>query len=337
MGVDPIAILAFSSVFAYQLNGHVLKQIGKMKLLDPVTLVWMLHVVIVLLAPYAYKKRSVLVKELGQMQISAKTFVSAVVFNTFLQMGINYFWFLSAQAIPVQLTSAIYQTAIGFVYILSVLFLGEQFSFWKAVGVVMAVGGVFLSSYFPPGAPVAVNNASGTASVTDAQFKYAYGITCAFIALGSKVASQIFCKVMLNGGSSEFMLLYNIHMGFAHIYAFLPVMLVCDAYGIPNMSFRFELEWTAIAFVFVAACICSFVNFGYQCVPVVKSPLYLCRFQVLGVIIAVVLDFLFYGTSPQLLGYVGYSAILFAFLLVSGVVDPSGGRKQNEKVEGKAD
>eukprot|EP00927_Polykrikos_kofoidii_P085285 TRINITY_DN9243_c0_g1_i1.p1 TRINITY_DN9243_c0_g1~~TRINITY_DN9243_c0_g1_i1.p1 ORF type:complete len:351 (+),score=55.24 TRINITY_DN9243_c0_g1_i1:65-1054(+) len=319
MAVDSMAILALVSVFLYQLNGHILKAIGKLKAIDPVTQVWLLHVVIVVMAPYAYTRRNALFEEMKKLKMSMKSFLVSVVVNTFLQMGINLFWLHSAKAIPVQLTSAIYQTAIGLVYVCSVLVLGEPLAFWKASGVVLAIGGVVLSSYFHPLPPGAVTSAS----TDDAEYRFGFGVACASSALMCKVASQIWCRVTLVGASSEFMVHYNIHVGLAHIYAFLPFMLMANSAGFSGMSFRIDTRWPVIPAMLVASLICSGVSYGYQTVPVVKSPLYLCRFQTLGVVIAVALDYSLYGTVPQTLGYVGYVLILGSFALVSGIIDPS--------------
>jgi len=321
--MDAIALLAFSSVFFYQLNGHVLKYLGKLKAVDPVTQVWILHIVIVVLLPWSMAKRQTLYAEMDKVKMSTTKFVFNVLVNTYLQMGINYFWLLSSQAIPVQLTSAIYQTAIGVVYVCSVLGLGEQLAFWKATGVLIAIAGVFLTSYFPPEAPHANDSTTSSVLGKEQEYQYGYGIACASTALACKVASQIFCKVQLDGVSPEFMVHYNIHMGFAHIYGFMPLMLLGDTMGAKGMSFNLDTRWPVIPAIMAAAALSSFVSYGYQTVPVVRSPLYLCRFQVLGVIFAVVFDYMFYGTMPQMLGYCGYALILISFTLVSGMVDPS--------------
>jgi len=319
--MDLVGVLAFFSVFFYQLNGHVLKQMGKVKVCDPITLVWILHAVIALLAPYVYLQRKALAEELRRMRLTYPRFLFAVVFNSFLQMSVNFMWFLSAKAVPTQLTSAIYQTAIGLVYVCSVLFLGEKVSFWKALGVSVAIVGVGLTSLFPPTSGAATMTSTST---TPAREDFVFGVAMAFGAMVCKCASQIFCKIELEGGSGHFMFMYGIHMGIAHLYAILPAMLLADRFGVDGMSFQlYDTSFTSMRLMLCGVAISTFVSFGYQSVAVVRSPLFLCRFQVLGIVFAVTMDFLMYGDVPQFGGYCGYACILTAFLLVSGLVDPS--------------
>lgn len=129
----------------------------------------------------------------------------------------------------------------------------------------------------------------------------------------------------------DFMGQFSIHMGLAHIYFVLPLMVLLNHLGVPDMSFHIDTTWPMIPMVFLAGAFSTFVNYGYQTVPVVRSPLFLCRFQVLGIIFAVILDKLVYGDTPQALGYVGYFCILFAFALVSGIVDLSGGKNSKDE------
>ena len=111
-------------------------------------------------------------------------------------MSINFFWMKSSNAIPTQLTAAIYQAAIGVVYVIAVLLMGEKLELQKALGVVTVMCGVFLSSFYPPISAVA----TGVTAV-DASHDYTWGCIFAFLALGSKVASQIFTKIELQGAS----------------------------------------------------------------------------------------------------------------------------------------
>jgi len=322
MGMDPVGVLAFFSVFFYQLNGHVLKQLGKTKVCDPITLIWILHAVIAVLAPYVYLKRTALADELKRMGVSFPRFLFAVVFNSVLQMSVNFMWFLSAKSVPTQLTSAIYQTAIGLVYICSVLFLGEKLRFWKALGVSLAISGVIQTSLFPP--TKAVARAGSVAAAAPVSENFALGVAMAIGAMVCKCASQIFCKIELRGGSGHFMFMYGIHMGIAHIYAILPVMYLLDRNGMEGMSFQFyDTSSSSLRLLLLGIAISTFVSFGYQSVAVVRNPLFLCCFQVLGIPFAVSMDFLLYGDIPQLGGYCGYACILMAFLLVSGLIDPS--------------
>merc|ERR550514_1847702 len=99
------------------------------------------------------------------MRMSKRRFFVDVVGNTFMQMSINFWFMLSTQAIPTQLTAAIYQAAIGVVYVLSVLFLGEKLVWQKAVGVLIAVIGVCLSSLFPPLKMAAPSSSSASGGV----------------------------------------------------------------------------------------------------------------------------------------------------------------------------
>lgn len=325
--LDAMGALALASTFVYQLNGHVLKVIGKNKWVSPLALTWILHVLVVVLAPRAYQKWPSLLKQLDNMKVKKHRFFIDVVLNSFLQMLINYFWMNSSQFIPTQLTAAIYQAAIGVVYVISVLFMGEKLVLPKACGVVVAVCGVCLSSFFPP-----LRVSSDISSkATEVEHDYAWGCICALLALFCKVASQIFCKVELAGASLEFMGQFNIHMGIAHIYAVLPVMLLLDRFGVPDMSFQMDTTWPMIPMVCLAGAMCTFVNYGYQTVPVVRSPLFLCRFQVLGIIFAVIFDSLLYGDAPQALGYLGYFCILFSFALISGILGTSASKVNNQE------
>lgn len=355
--VDTMGILALSATFFYQLNGHVLKHIGKQNWVSPMALTWILHVLVVSLAPQAYWKRRALGKELDTMKRKTSRFLFDVVVNSFLQMSINYFWMLSSQQIPTQLTAAIYQAAIGVVYVISVLFLDEALVAPKAIGVIIAIFGVCLSSLFPPGPRVSpdlnlapgpgqsgasLESSSADGRVGPPGHDYFWGCSYALLALASKVASQIFCAQELKGASPEFMGLFSIHMGMAHIYAVLPVMLLLHSLGAPHMSFAMDTTWPMLPMIFLAGALCTFVNYGYQTVPVVRSPLFLCRFQVLGIIFAVILDYLVYGDIPHPIGYLGYGCILFSFALISGLITVSstpkprahkGGRSSAREVE----
>jgi len=323
MGLDLVGVLAISSVFCYQLNSHVLKQLSKVKVCDPITLIWILHTVIAILAPYVYLQRKALAAELRRMSMTYPRFLFAVVFNTFLQMSCNFFFLLSAKNAPTQLISAIYQAAIGLVYVCSVLFLGEQVSFWKAVGVSIAIIGVVLTSFFPPTGG-AMTMTMTSVSAAPAHEDLAFGVATAIAAMVCKCASQIFCKIELQGGSAHFMFMYGIHMGIAHIYAILPAMLFLGHLGVGGMSFELhDTSFASLRLLLLGVVVSTFVSFGYQSVAVVRSPLFLCRFQVLGIIFAVTMDFMMYGDVPQLGGYCGYACILTAFLLVSGLLDPS--------------
>jgi len=308
MGLDLVGVLAFFSVFFYSLNSHVLKQLGKTKVCDPITLVWILHAVVAVLAPYVYLQRKALAEELRRMKVTYPRFLFAVVFNSFLQMAVNFMFLLSAKAVPTQLTSAIYQTAIGLVYVCSVLFLGEQVSFWKALGVSIAIIGVVLTSLFPPTSGAVTMTSVSTAPVPEGFY---FGVAMAIGAMVCKCASQIFCKLELQGGSGHFMFMYGIHMGICHIYAILPVMLFLDHSGVQGMSFQLhETSFASRCLLLLGVGVSTFVSFGYQSVAVVRSPLFLCRFQTLGVIFAVTMDYMMYGDVPQLGGYCGYACIL---------------------------
>lgn len=321
MALDLVGVLATSSVFCYQLNSHVLKQLGKVKVCDPITLIWILHTVIAILAPYVYLQRKALAAELRRMGMTYPRFLVAVVVNTILQMSCNFMWFLSAKNAPTQLTSAIYQAAIGLVYVCSVLFLGERVSFWKAVGVSVAIMGVVFTSLFPPTSGAMTMPSALAPPVHE---DLAFGVAMAIGAMVCKCASQIFCKIELQGGSAHFMFMYGIHMGIAHIYAILPAMLFLDHLGVGGMSFQLhDTSFASLRLLLLGVAVSTFVSFGYQSVAVVRSPLFLCRFQVLGVIFAVMMDFMMYGDVPQFGGYCGYACILLAFLLVSGILDPS--------------
>jgi len=323
--MDFVGVLAFFAVFFYALNSQVLKALGKVKVCDPIALIWILHVVIAILAPYVYLKRKALAEELRRMKVTHPRFVFAVVFNSVLQMSVNLMFLLSAKYVPVQITAAIYQTSIGLVYVCSVLFLGEKVAFWKALGVSFAVGGVLLASVFPPSSPLApINGVKSLTPSSSTPEEFAFGVAMAFGAMACKCTSQIYCKIQLQGGSGHFMFMYGIHMGIAHIYAILPAMLLLDSYGVQGMSFQFyDTSFASLRLLLAAVCFSTFVSFGYASVAVVRSPLFLCRFQVLGIIFAVTMDFLLHGNVPQLGGYCGYACILAGFVFISGLVDPS--------------
>jgi len=306
------AALALASVCAYQANGHVLKYVGSLRSVDPITLVFLLHTVIALLAPLAYARRKIMREELQRLGISTQRFFCDVAVMTVLQMSINYFWLMSSRAVPTQLTSAIYQTAIGYVYLLSVLLLGERAKTSVMLGVLVALTGVILACLFPP------LQAAAAPGSTAKAYDYPRGILTAHLALAAKVASQIFAKVELAGASPQLMGLFQIHSGLAHLYLVLPLMLLGNQWGLPDMSLAVDLKWPTIPALCLAAAVSTFVSYGYQTVSVVRSPLFLCSFQVLGVVIAVGLDYLLYRDQPQPQGYLGYALVLGSFLPISG-------------------
>ena len=64
-----MGLLSLSSVFIYQANGHVLKYVGKQKWLNPFALTWILHVIVVTMAPQAFRKWPELLKELKKIKV----------------------------------------------------------------------------------------------------------------------------------------------------------------------------------------------------------------------------------------------------------------------------
>ena len=147
--------------------------------------------VIALLAPYAFKRWGDVKEELKKIKCSLPKFFFAVIFNSILQMSINSFWTASVQTIPTQLTVAIFQCSVGVVYIISLLFLGEEFQFKKALGVVLALVGVNLASFFPP---VAMASASSHTVSFMQNINYPKGIALATAALAAKVGTQIISR-----------------------------------------------------------------------------------------------------------------------------------------------
>jgi len=320
-GIDPAAILAIASVMVYHVNGHILKFVGEKAWVTGSCLIWCLHVVIALLAPYAFKRWGDVKEELKKIKCSLPKFFFAVIFNSILQMSINSFWTASVQTIPTQLTVAIFQCSVGVVYILSLLFLGEEFQFKKALGVVLALVGVNLASFFPP---VAMASASSHTVSFMQNINYPKGIALATAALAAKVGSQIFCSQMLKGASGDLSFQFSIHQGIAHIYAIAPLMKVLDIAGLPGMSFKADFTWPMIPTMLGAAAASTFVSFGYQTVAVIRSPLFLNRFQSLGVLLSVLVDVIIDKVKPRPAGFLGYLCILLGFTLISGVI---GGKK----------
>merc|ERR1719336_477790 len=62
-------------------------------------------------------------------------------------MVIYYLWFRASLKITTQLVAAVFQTAIVLVYVLSICFLRERFSFYKMSAVLLAVFGVTVAIF----------------------------------------------------------------------------------------------------------------------------------------------------------------------------------------------
>jgi len=221
---------------------------------------------------------------------------------TAFQMLINYFWSLASTRIPIQTLSSIFQSAVFLIYVLSILLLGEKFTWIKSSAVVVAVVGVCVASFYAP-------HSKGTALTHTSA-----GIIVAVFAEVLKSCYQVWWKYKYHEPTMAYTFLITSLVAILHLVYVPPFLALAHYTGWE------PLEWNVhgasiLHLVFAAVC-SSAVNVGALVVISLATPTLWSFCQTLIIPFSVALDFAFYGTVPSwqsTLGLITIFAALFLF------------------------
>lgn len=314
------------TITAYSFNSYVFSWIGQAAFTSKLFHLWLCHTGSLLLTPLLFVNgtsglRSTFAEYRPGSARPGLSLAKNCSLLAFFSMAVYYMWFVAASLVPGQILAAIFQSSIAVMYLLSVVFLGEKFSWWKATGVALAVLGVSFSSCFPAGHPddVAQEAAAESAGSTA---QLAVGICFAVLAAISQAVYKVWFKYTFGQASANFTLLLTILGGVAHIFPVLPILAAGHALGIQDSMIYLSIDSASQAgliglAVFISAC----VNVGSRSVIAMRSPIYWAAVQMLAIPQSVAFDFFLSGVRPSLGGIAGYVFIAGGFLLLSEIVN----------------
>jgi len=261
-------------------------------------------------------------------QGSMAWFALQVLVGAGFQMEIYYLWFLASLKIPTQLVAAVFQTAIVIVYVLSILFLRERFSFYKMSAVLLAVFGVIIAIF--AGQWFGQSSDAGMPSQSD----MIEGVLLALGAEVSKAFYQIWFKASFGEPSPKFAMLFGGLIGVAHFFPILPLIMLLNSLGVHDARTSVS-SWSAAqaGLIVLAACIAGAVNVGSLAVVAMRSPVFWSSVQLLAIPISVVFDFIIQGISPNPYNCVGYLVIIVACLMISSAPSSTRDQVDNEQLE----
>lgn len=322
LGLNPTSVAAVAATLGtvlFCLNSELLQALqvhqGKEeKSPSPMFNLWLCHLGGLFLAPWyaqyrdAYRPSKEMQGLLGGEvgggcigTLAARPRMTALLF-AFLLMGYNYAWLLGSTFVPAQVTNAIFQVSIAFVYVASIPLFGEEVSSMKIVGVVTAVAGSFL--------------AGGFLTFGDAASHFISGAMFALLAAVGVAAYQVLFRHVFGHLSHQvdFLGFFYSWLSIWHILAITPLVLAVSFVGWEPL--QLPSGTSAIAGTVLSVIMASTVNFLYLFAITLGSPMLFPCASILTIPLSVILDAFFHGLQPTTPEWYGHFFILASVVLI---------------------
>lgn len=233
-------------------------------------------------------------KNQPMLSITMKDIGHATFLNLLL-ISSDYFWYLSLPRTVVAANNAMYQSMSLFVYIFSVLILGEPVNNWKNIGLLICLVGMGLVVY-------------GTASSDSGGDIVGY-LLCLAAVLIFAFYEVIFSKLRGHGAAQETILFTGL-MGFMNLFLFWVPVLVWNELGLETFKYPDEVEISKLLInaLLGAVYTCSFLT-GIS----FTTPLFMSLGSVFIVPIGVVVDKILHDIDLPILFFVGSGCIIVGF------------------------
>lgn len=239
-------------------------------------------------------------------------------FFSFLIMGYNYAWLLSAKLVPMCLTNAVFQTSVAFVYLASTSLFSEPLTFPRLIGVALSllgsalasgVGDAFVARPLHP-VPVSAPHASSTSAAT------ATGVLLALLAALGLTVYQVLFKHMYGHlkGDWRFLAYFGAWVSVWHVLAILPLVVLASQLGVEPLEI--PTGRAAVAATMASAAIASTVNALNLCIVMWGSPMLLPCSSALSVPLTVALDAAFHGARPSPVEFLGHLMVVVSVVLI---------------------
>jgi drug/metabolite transporter (DMT)-like permease len=234
---------------------------------------------------------------LTQLQV-ARVHIVALLF-TFILMGYNYAWLLSARFQDAALTNAIFQTSIALVYMVSVWLFSEPLTLPRVVGVAFSIIGSVL--------------ASGAASETGGDIA---GVALAVCAGVGVAVYQVMFRYLYGNAKNDpsFLAFFGAWVSVFHLIVMLPLTVLADLFDVEDLEIP-QSRATAFGTI-ISAAIASAVNAMYLCIVMWGSPMLLPCTSALSVPCMVGLDALLHGVFPGRTAMLGHLMVVASVALI---------------------
>jgi len=281
-------VIGLISVTIFTINGNILQYIQRQPPphIGPLFSLWLCHVIGILLFPFF----------LRTPPFSAKEFGWALFFAALLCFY-NIFWVLSSIHLPVSVTNGIYQTCIGFAYLLTLLIGHARPEKLKFFSVFICILGGFLDA---------------TGSYTRLG---GLGISFAFIAAISSAIYQVAFTIVFPGRGIYFTAYFSYLISLAHIM-FLPILFLLmhpGPYQIERFVWPHEIPRQLL--ILLTAILAFAVNCMFLVVLALSGPVMMSATMAMSLPIGVLGDCILHGIKPSAIQMCGNILIMCAFAI----------------------
>eukprot|EP01084_Bolivina_argentea_P084970 153615_1 len=223
-----------------------------------------------------------------------------------MNLFVEFTWALSLNETMVSVNTAIFQTMVAIVYILSVLFLGMKVTYAKTLGVIICLIGVIVLSLNEEIGPddVKRNTAKGIIIIGIST------ILSSFLVIGIEYVSKKHFAFF----ESQNMIFLQILMGCCYIFLFWPFFFIFDALNVEIFELPSTNEqWVAIVLQ-------TILSVGYYVAYFVGVTITNAMF--VSVIMLFILpigyfsDVIVYEYIPNIWAFIGTLGIIIGFLLI---------------------
>lgn len=228
-------------------------------------------------------------------------------FFALLLMGYNYCWLWSAKLVKASITTALFQTSVGMVYVISVPVFGESLSFPRVMGIGLLVLGSMMAS--------GVTTEQSHNSVNHAADLFG-GVALALMAAVGVTLYQVVFRHMFGRWKHDlsFLAFFGSWVSLWHLLVILPLLCLANITGFESLDFPRGQH--TVAGVFLSACIASAVNMLFFCIALCGSVMLLPCANTFAVPCTVFLDMVLHNVRPSRVEFFGDALVVVGIILV---------------------